>query len=70
MMGAQCSLNTVSSPCMVSVSLELKSEDKDPTVFIDLRNFEEVRQQQQQSIEKVQKVLGIDPSERWVQQLV
>lgn len=43
---------------------ELKSEDKEPTVFIDLRNFEQIRQEQQQSIEKVQKVLGIDPNER------
>ena len=43
---------------------ELKSEDREPTVFIDLRNFDQIRQEQQQSIEKVQKVLGIDPSER------
>ena len=49
-----------------SVLSELKSEDKESTVFIDLRNFEQVRQEQQQSIEKVQKVLGIDPNERLV----
>ena len=54
--------------CLLSLfSLELKSEDKEPTVFIDLRNFDEVRQQQQQSIEKVQKVLGINPNERYVE---
>ncbi|XP_052272728.1 dynein axonemal assembly factor 8-like isoform X2 [Dreissena polymorpha] len=32
---------------------------KDPTVYIDLRNFEQLRQEQQQSIERVQQVLGI-----------
>ena len=44
----------------------LKPEDKEPTVFIDLRNFDQIRHEQQQSIEKVQKVLGINPNERLV----
>ena len=45
---------------------EMTKKDKEPTVFIDLRNFDQLRQEQQQSIEKVQKVLGIDPNERFV----
>ncbi|XP_060589717.1 dynein axonemal assembly factor 8-like [Ruditapes philippinarum] len=40
--------------------------DKESTVFIDLRNFEQIRQEQQQSIERVQKVLGIQPESRVV----
>jgi len=32
------------------------------TVFIDLRNFDDVQQQQQQSVERVQQVLGIVPA--------
>ena len=32
------------------------------TVFIDLRNFDGRQQQQQQSVERVQRVLGIVPS--------
>ncbi|XP_053408690.1 dynein axonemal assembly factor 8-like isoform X2 [Mercenaria mercenaria] len=38
--------------------------DKESTVFIDLRNFEQIRQEQQHSIERVQKVLGIQPERR------
>lgn len=38
--------------------------DKDPTVFIDLRNFEQNRQEEQENIKRVQKVLGIQPDQR------
>lgn len=38
--------------------------NKEPTVFIDLRNFDQIKQEQQQSIERVQKVLGIQSQPR------
>ncbi|XP_052805856.1 dynein axonemal assembly factor 8-like isoform X2 [Mya arenaria] len=38
--------------------------NKEPTVFIDLRNFEQVRQEQQMNIERVQQVLGIQSEKK------
>lgn len=39
--------------------LDTPKGNKDPTVFIDLRNFDQMKQEQQQNIQRVQQVLGI-----------
>ncbi|KAK3592482.1 hypothetical protein CHS0354_014980 [Potamilus streckersoni] len=46
------------------LKIENKREERAATVFLDLRNFEQQKQEQQQSIGRVQQILGIDPSSR------
>lgn len=43
----------------ISVAKQETSKQQSDTVFIDLRNFDKTRQEQQQSIERVQRILNI-----------
>ncbi|KAL3885198.1 hypothetical protein ACJMK2_025289 [Sinanodonta woodiana] len=46
------------------LKIENKKEERGATVFLDLRNFEQQKQEQKQSIGRVQQILRIDPRSR------